>query len=278
MKKYFNPYQTNKSMNVKLLVLLFTVATFTFCTQAQDHEMDPETTELWEPIPPVVQPDENAPPSDAVVLFDGDNLNEWETGPGFFMHSGLVEGYIDELLSDGEPADWDLKGDHMTVKPEAGNIKTKQRFGSVQLHVEWKTPSEVLKEGQDRGNSGIFLMGLYEIQVLDSYQHQTYSNGQAGSIYKQHAPLVNASLPPGEWQTYDIFFQAPQFSEQGTLIAPAYVTVVHNGVLVQHHTAIWGPTVYLGIARYIPHPDKMPLVLQDHSELVSYRNIWIREL
>ncbi|HVF96407.1 MAG TPA: DUF1080 domain-containing protein, partial [Flavisolibacter sp.] len=151
-------------------------------------------------------------------------------------------------------------------------------FGDCQLHIEWRSPAEVKGEGQGRGNSGIFLMGRYELQVLDSYNSKTYSNGQAGSIYKQHMPLVNATRPPGEWQTYDVVFTAPRFSEDSLLKSPARITVLHNGVLVQNNTQLWGGTQYIGLASYQKHGDKEPIVLQDHGNPVSFRNIWIRPL
>jgi len=224
---------------------------------------DPRLTEVWQPEPKVVTPGNpgNLPPSDAIVLFDGKNFSAWEREKG------------------GGDVKWKLEENTMTVAGGTGNIKTKQGFGDCQLHIEWRTPKEVKGSGQGRGNSGIFLMGRYELQVLDSYNNRTYSNGQAGSIYKQHIPLANACRPPGEWQTYDIIFTAPRFNEKdSTLKSPAYITVIHNGVLVQNHTAIWGGTEYIGIAEYKMHGPKEPIVLQDHGDAVSFRNIWIREL
>jgi hypothetical protein len=166
----------------------------------------------------------------------------------------------------------------MTVAGGTGNIKSKQGFGDCQLHIEWRTPAIVKGEGQGRGNSGIFFMGLYELQVLDNYNNVTYSNGQAGSIYKQRMPLVNASRKPGEWQTYDVVFTAPRFNEDGTVKAAARITVLHNGVLVQNNIEIWGATEYIGTPGYTKHADKLPFILQDHGDAVSYRNIWVREL
>lgn len=151
-------------------------------------------------------------------------------------------------------------------------------FGDCQLHIEWRTPSVVKGEGQGRGNSGIFLMGRYELQVLDNYNNKTYSNGQVASIYKQLIPLANASRPPGEWQTYDVIFIAPKFNAEGRLQSQARITVIHNGVLVQNNASIWGGTEYIGIAEYKPHAAKEPIMIQDHGDLVSFRNIWIREL
>jgi hypothetical protein len=220
----------------------------------------PEVTEVHKPVPEVITPGTGtAPPSDAIVLFDGRDLSLW-------------------VNSKGEAARWDVKDGAMTVVPGTGGIQTKQGFGDVQLHLEWRTPSVVKGEGQGRGNSGVFLMGRYEIQVLDSYDNYTYPNGQAASVYKQHIPLVNASKKPGEWQTYDIIFTAPRFSEQGRVTHPASVTVIHNGVVVQNNIQIWGSTQYIGLPAYSPHDDKLPLGLQDHGDLVSFRNIWIREL
>ena len=227
---------------------------------AQDRPtLDPKLTEVLEPIPEKVTPGENhAPPSDAIVLFDGKDLNEWTNGKG-------------------QAAEWTLAEDAMTVKPGTGAIKTKQKFGDFQLHIEWRSPSEIESEGQGRGNSGVFLMERYELQVLDSYESQTYPNGQAGSLYKQNMPLVNACKAPGEWQTYDVIFMAPVFTEKGTLKSPARITVLHNGVLIQNNYELKGPTEYNRIPMYQAH-GKGSLMLQDHSNPVSFRNIWIREL
>jgi hypothetical protein len=228
-------------------------------TEAGAREMLPAETEVWEPEPIVVVPeDAGKAPSDAIVLFDGTDLSAW---------SGR----------DGEAA-WIVDGGAVTVLPGSGEMFTKRPFGDVQLHIEWRTPAEVSGEGQGRGNSGVYLMGLYEVQVLDSYNNRTYANGQAGAIYKQHIPLVNASRPPGVWQTYDIVFRAPRFDADGRLSAPAFITVLHNGVLIQNHAELAGPTRYIGMPLYRAHAEKLPLMLQDHGNPVSYRNIWIREL
>ena len=199
------------------------------------------------------------PPSDAVVLFDGSSLAQWRSA------------------KDGSPARWKLEGGYMEVVPSTGDIETKEGFGDCQLHVEWAEPVVVKGEGQGRGNSGVFLMGCYEIQVLDCFQNPTYPDGTTAGIYGQFPPLVNACRKPGEWQTYDILFVAPRFEGQG-VIAPAYVTVIQNGVVVQHHRALQGPTEHRKLACYVPHAAKGPLKLQDHGDLVRFRNVWIRPL
>jgi hypothetical protein len=220
----------------------------------------PEDTEVWEPVPPVVTPGQTgAPPSDAIVLFDGSDLSGWSA-------------------QNGGDAGWQVEGGVMTVVPGSGNIVTRRGFGDLQLHIEWQTPSGVLGVGQGRGNSGIYFMERYELQVLDSYDNRTYSNGQAGAIYKQHIPMVNASRKPGEWQSYDVVFTPPRFGEDGTLSSPAYMTVFHNGVLIQNHVELRGPTEYIGKPPYEAHADRLPLLLQDHGNPVSYRNIWVREV
>lgn len=216
------------------------------------------------PAPPVVEPgpaapEPAAPPADAVMLFDGTSLDSWET-------------------TDGDAAAWTVENGYMEVVPGTGSIQTTEDFGSVQLHVEWAAPEAIEGEGQERGNSGIFLMGRYEIQVLDSYENPTYADGQAAAIYGQYPPLVNASRPPGAWQTYDIIFHRPHFNEDGTLIRPARVTVFHNGLLVQDNVALTGPTGHYERPPYEAHPDRLPLRLQDHSDRVRFRNIWLREL
>jgi hypothetical protein len=245
-----------KQKSILLTGLLFLIA---FTMEAQRGI--PEVTEVHEPVPPVVTPGQGtAPPSDAIVLFDGSNLNNWQSS------------------RNGDAAQWTVQNRVMTVAPGTGDIQTRQGFGDVQLHIEWRTPEVVKGEGQGRGNSGVFFMGRYEIQVLDSYENHTYPNGQAASVYKQTIPLVNASRKPGEWQTYDIIFMAPRFNEQGRVTHPARVTVFHNGVLVQNNVEIWGDTQYIGLPTYTKHDDRLPLRLQDHGDLVSFRNIWIREL
>lgn len=241
---------------IAVAALIVFMVSLTFC----EKKPRPEETEVWEPVPPVVTPGTGtAAPSDAIVLFDGKDLSQWQH-------------------NDGSPVKWTVADGAVTVIKKTGEIMTKQGFGDCQLHIEWRTPEKVVGESQGRGNSGIFLQGRYEVQVLDSYNNRTYSNGQAASIYKQYIPLVNACRPPGEWQIYDIFYAAPQFAEDGTVAKPAYVTVVHNGILVQNHVELKGGTAYIGQPKYEKHGEKEPLRLQDHGNPVSYRNIWIREL
>lgn len=216
-------------------------------------------TELWEPIPRSVDASINGgPPSDAIVLFDGSHLEHWESAKS-------------------TSPQWEVIDGHLVVVPGTGNLRTRQAFGDVQLHIEWRTPRIVNGEGQDRGNSGVFLMERYEVQVLDSFGNTTYPNGQAASIYKQHIPLVNASKAPGEWQTYDIIFMAPEFSRDGRIKRSATATVFHNSVLVQNNVTLHGPTEYIGEPLYREHGEAA-LELQDHGSPVAYRNIWIREL
>jgi hypothetical protein len=200
------------------------------------------------------------PPSDAIILFDGKDLSKWRS------------------VKDGGDARWQIKDGYMEVAPQSGDIATREEFGDCQLHIEWATPAEVKGEGQGRGNSGVFLMERYEVQVLDSYNNKTYYHGQAGSIYKQYAPLVNASLKPGMWQSYDIIFKAPRFDEQGKVTERARITVIHNGVLIQNNVEIYGNTWHDRPAFYVAHGAKASLKLQDHGDLVRYRNIWIRQL
>lgn len=231
----------------------------------------PEDTEVWEPVPPVVTPKAapyTPPPSDAIVLFDGRNLDEWVN------------------TRDKSPAGWTAADGVMTVNKRAGNIETKRTFRNYQLHVEWRIPEAITGEGQARGNSGVFLASTgagdagYEIQVLDSYNSKTYVNGQAGSIYKQHIPLVNAMLPPGQWQAYDIVWTAPTWNADGSLKSAARVTALHNGLLIQNDVELKGETVYIGAPEYKRY-DRAPIKLQSHgdpSPVISFRNIWVREL
>ncbi len=244
-----------KNRNIfTLIILVFSIAFL------NAQKMPPEATEVWEPEPRIVTPgNATAPPSDAIVLFDGSNLDEWKH-------------------SDGSAVKWGLgKKGIMTVKKRTGAISTKREFGDVQLHIEWRAPSKVIGEGQGRGNSGVFLQSRYEVQVLDNYNNRTYSNGQAGSIYKQSIPLVNACRPPGEWQIYDIVYKAPVFNKDGIRTSPARITVLHNGVLIQNNVEIRGTTEYIGMPKNKAH-GKASIELQDHGNPVSYRNIWVREL
>jgi len=243
-----------------------------------------EATEKWSPVPKIVTPGiiNSMAPSDAIVLFDGHDLDEWHKpkycwGAGYQDTKGHIENNILENFP-GTDAEWHIKSGAIEVVPGGGNLATKKKFGSAQLHIEWLPPVDPGKEGQLYSNSGVFFMGLYEIQVLNSYENKTYPNGQAGSVYKQHIPLVNANKPPGEWQSYDIIFNAPKFDKEGQLIQKATFTVFMNGVLVQNNAEVKGPTFYIGEGKYIPHPEKMPLILQDHGDKVRFRNIWIREI
>ena len=211
------------------------------------------------PAPHVVSPGEGGgPPSDAVALFGGGDLSGW-------MHM------------DGRPAEWRLENEYMEVVAGTGDIRTRAEFGSCQLHLEFCTPWEVTGESQGRGNSGVFLMGEYEIQVLDCYQNPTYADGTTGAVYGQFPPLVNACRPPGEWQTYDILWEAPKF-DGATVVTPAYVTVILNGVVLHHGVELMGRTGHKNIPGYAPHAPVGPLKLQDHGNWVRFRNIWYRPL
>lgn len=230
----------------------------------------PEETEVWKPVPPVVAPakDAGGAPADAIVLFDGANLDQWVAA------------------LDKSPPGWTVANGVLTVDKARGNIQTKRSFRDYQLHLEWRIPADITGSGQARGNSGVFLASTgprdqgYEVQILDSYENATYVNGQAASVYKQHPPLANASRKPGEWQTYDIVWRAPTFGADGALVTPANVTVIHNGVLVQDHAVLAGETVYIGKPGYKAH-GPAPIKLQAHgdpSAPISFRNIWVREL
>ena len=205
--------------------------------------------------PQVIVPgDAQTPPSDAIVLFDGSDLSAWKGGDGWQVEDGIA-------TAGGK-----------------GGITTLQEFGDCQLHIEWASPAKVKGKGQGRGNSGVYLMNRYEVQILDSYENETYFDGQCASIYKQYPPLVNASRKPGEWQTYDIIFTAPRFHDDGSVKSPAFVTVLHNGVLVQNHVELLGGTFWSEPPSYKKHPDKAPIQLQNHGDPVQFRNIWIREV
>ena len=262
----------NRIHNSTLLTFAAAMAVAAPLCAQQPAELKPQDTEVWAPVPRVVTPGatDSAPPSDAIVLFDGKNLDEWVSA------------------QDHTPAQWIVANGVMTVKkaPGVGNIETKRRFKNFQLHVEWKIPENITGSSQARGNSGVFLASTgpgddgYELQVLDSYNNATYVNGQAGAIYKQSPPFVNPNRKPGEWQTYDVAWTAPTFNDDGSLKTPAYATVFFNGVLVQNHFELKGQTLNKGIPFYKKY-DSAPIKLQAHgdkSEPISFRNIWIREL
>ena len=244
-----------------LTMLIFVIAFLPCIGFAQD--IKPSATEDWSHQPPVVSPPlKGNVPSDAIVLFrQKEDLKNWE--------------HID-----GAAVKWQVRGKTLRIVKDAGDIRTKQKFGRIQLHIEWKTPDPKEDESTDRGNSGIYFMGLYELQIYESYQYQTrlYYNGIAGSIYKQQAPMVNACLPAQTWQVFDVIFDPPVFENDKTLASPAYITVFHNGVLIHDHVALKGPTIYAGYPQYAYHDEKLPLLLQEHDSRVSFRNIWLREL
>jgi len=252
-------------------LLLFAAASaMAQAVPSPDPNAKPQDTEQWTPVPPVVAPGatDAAPPSDAIVLFDGRNLDQWVSA------------------EDKSPARWVVANGVLVVSKTAGNIETKQRFRNYQLHLEWRVPPNVTGTGQGRGNSGVFLASTgpadagYELQILDSYNNATYVNGQAGSLYKQHPPLANAMRPPGAWQTYDVVWTAPVFAPDGKLVSPARVTAFHNGVLIQNDAILAGETLYIGKPYYRPY-DTAPIKLQAHgdpSPPLSFRNIWVRQL
>lgn len=254
---------------MKKLVLIISSCSLVLIAAAQAG--DPKKTEVWEPEPRVVDPGASFAdaPSDAIVLFDGTNLDKWVS-----------------TNDPSKPAMWKVADGILTVDKSKGNIQTKESFTDYQLHLEWRIPADITGEGQARGNSGLFLASTgkgdagYEIQILDNYNNKTYVNGQVGSIYKQFIPLANACRKPGEWQTYDIVWTAPRFNPDGSLKSPATVTAFQNGVLVENHVSLKGQTVYIGQPKYTAHGPS-PIKLQAHgdpSEPISYRNIWIRPL
>lgn len=240
-----------------LLTAFAAISTTFLCAQTK---FQPQDTEFYEPKSKIVTTSPDKAPSDAIVLFDGTNLDAWTS-----------------TKSIGKPAPWTITNKILTVKPGKGDIQTKQDFEDFQLHLEWKSPDVIKGQGQGRGNSGVFLQGKYEIQVLDNNNNATYVNGQAASLYKQRQPLVSATKGAGEWHTYDILYTAPRFNKDGVLIKKAIVTVIHNGVVVQYNTQIEGTTEYIGMPQMIPHGPG-PIILQDHGDLVNFRNIWIRPL
>jgi hypothetical protein len=240
-----------------ITVILFTLSFLISFGQSS------EDTEIWEPIPKKVYSiSDSLPPDDAIVLFDGTDLSNWESRWG------------------EKESEWQINDDgSMTVVFDgSGGIQTKEIFGSIQLHIEWKTSEDLSYTNQQRSNSGVFLQGRYEIQILDSYDNQTYVNGQAGSVYKQYIPLVNSSRKPGEWQSYDIIFEAPEFDSEGEKVKSGYFTVFHNGILIHNHVEILGTTENVGPPKNIAHSDG-PLYLQNHCcSQISFKNIWIRKL
>ena len=266
------------SLRIALACIVASMAGGVLLSQTQKPAPPPQWIETpsgrWmvhdesRPVPPVVTPgvcgtqDAAPPPSDALVLFDGKDLSNWTDVKG-------------------EPSRWVVRDGFMESVKGAGYVRTKPEFGSVQLHVEFATPSTVVGNGQGRGNSGVFLQGKYEVQVLDSFENKTYADGQCGALYGRAVPLVNASCRPGQWQTYDIVYRRPEFDQSGKVTRKATFTVIHNGVLIQDHVALDGGTDWLGphnVSEYAPHPDKGPLMFQEHNNPVRYRNVWVREL
>ncbi|MEH6558121.1 MAG: DUF1080 domain-containing protein [Oceanicoccus sp.] len=239
---------------------LFPLLLILFTGSAISQIKDPKATEVWEPVPEKISTGEiGSAPSDAIILFNGSNLDQWKG-----------------KQKDSDAA-WKVENGYMEVVRGSGAIQTREKFGDIQLHIEWSSPTEIVSEGQGRGNSGIFLQQRYELQVLDSYDNSTYANGQAGAIYKQTIPLVNATVAPGQWNIYDIIYRAPVFNGDGIKVRSAYITVLHNGVLIQNHTEISGTTEYIGLPTNKAH-GKDSIELQDHFNPVRYRNIWVRPL
>jgi hypothetical protein len=259
-------------MKIKILVLLLSARAL-FAADAtkpgyKDTPIIPGTK--WHvhdsdrPHPPIVKPGERfthgAPaPSDAVVLFNGKDFSKWQSAKG-------------------EAVTWKIENDYMEVTPKSGIIRTKDEFGDFQLHLEWATPSKVEGEGQGRGNNGVNIFGRYEVQILDSYDNVTYADGQAGALYGQFPPRVNASKPPGEWQTYDIIFEGGRWDESGKMLRKTAITVIHNGCVLHHRTELLGGTTHRRVVEYKPHPEKGRIELYEHGNPVRFRNIWIRPL
>jgi hypothetical protein len=223
------------------------------------HDGDRPQPRVIDPGTASTQEQAGRPPSDAIVLFDGKDLSHWQSRRD-------------------RPAAWKIEDGALLAKPGAGDVISKDEFGDCQLHLEFAAPVPPNGRDQDRGNSGVMLFGRYELQILDSFQNLTYPDGQAAAIYGQYPPLVNASREPGQWQTYDIFFTAPRFKQDGSLDSPAFVTMLHNGVLVHNHTSVLGPMSYRKQPKYTPHGPKGPILLQDHGHPVRFRNIWVREV
>lgn len=249
--------------SILFLLLIFVVGLYSNGQTAKQKVEKWKVHDTERPMPPVVDPGpagEPAPaPSDAIVLFDGKDLSQWTDGKG-------------------QPARWKIENGYMEVVAKTGSIRTKQKFGDCQLHVEWASPVVVKGESQGRGNSGVFLMNIYEVQVLDCYKNKTYADGMTAALYAQYPPMVNACRPPGEWQTYDIVFKRPRFDDKGQVISPAFFTVFHNNILVHDNAELTGPTTHKARPPYKAHPDRLPISLQDHGNPVRFRNIWIRDL
>jgi len=248
--------KNNIIIKVKLIILILVLNT-NLIISAQEIT-NPKDTEVWGPTPLLINTPSQSLPSDAIILFNEKSLDNWKK-------------------LDGSKALWSVAKDTFTIKPGTGDIITNQKFADVQLHIEWRTPIVENVMGQNRGNSGIFFQQRYELQILDSFRNKTYVNGQAGSIYKQFSPLVNASKEPGIWQTYDIIFIAPTFNIDKSVKTNASMTVFHNGVLIQYNSTLKGSTTYIGLPEYEFH-GKDSILLQDHGSKVSFRNIWAREL
>lgn len=261
---------SKKQQWTKALLVFVAFATANTSLFAQEKEypkpgqMKPDMSEFWLPQPAIVTPGNiqtNSAPSDAIVLFDGKDLSNWEN-------------------TKGEPAEWKVSDGIFTIDKSKGDIQTKEKFDDFQLHIEWQIPENITGKSQARGNSGVFLQGMYEVQILDNYENETYANGQTGSIYKQSTPLVNAMRKPGEWNVFDIIYTAPVFKEDGTYRTSPRVTVIQNGILLQNNTTILGTTQYIGFPQVKKH-GAGPIRLQSHgdpSEPISFRNIWIRKL
>ena len=257
-----------KSTLTKIAICLVVAAlSLTVSSHAAKEQESWGVHDMNRPLPPVIKPPAQLgqPPSDAIILFDGKNMAEWQTDKG-------------------EEPKWKIENGYMEIVKKGGSIRTKKSFGNCQLHIEWASPVPPTGTSQGRGNSGVFFMSRYELQVLDSYteknyeDNRTYADGQAAALYGQYPPLVNVSRKPGEWQSYDVSFLRPEFDNDGNLVRPARITVLHNGVVVHNNVAIKGATAHKQQAKYSRHEDKLPLSLQDHGNPIRFRNIWVREL